>query len=134
MCYIDDLKKLTEELPPVPKLEDFKRIVDNGDCVEYDLLDGVATSCCLFERDKVSVARTKVKKDGEFPLHFHNEKEYIIVYSGSLLMTVDGEQKVYGEGDIVYVHDGFPHTGKAIEDTEFIAITIPKSEDFPNAR
>jgi len=133
MDSLHKLKELTEDLPPVPKLEDFKRIVEQKDCVEYDLLEGVAESCSLYSEDRISVARTKVKKGGEFPLHFHNEKEYIIIYSGSILMKVDGEEIIYYEGEIVYVDQGIPHTGQALEETEFIAITIPHSKDYPGS-
>ena len=135
MCYIEDLRKLTEDLPPIPKLEDFKKALeDNGPCVEYEVEGGEAIACSLFSDSRISVAKTQVLAGTKFPEHNHDEKEFIILYSGTITVVSESEEKVYNVGDVLIFEPQVAHTVTVIEDTEFIAITVPYSKDFPDAK
>jgi len=127
------LRFLTNNLPPVPTLEEFKSVSLDGatDHIIYNIIGGICHSYVLFSSPEISVARTFVSAGGEFPEHLHNETEYVLFFSGSALVRVGGEERVYKERECVIFDPKTPHWSKALEDTWFIAMTIPYSKDYP---
>jgi len=128
------LEELTNLLPSIPKIEDYKRKIE--DCegmVEYPIKDGTCFSYSLFSSPFISVARTFVSAGGVLPEHKHDEKEIAIVYSGSVMVrsSDDRNGKILKEGDLMVYDPGVVHYLRALEDTWFIAMTIPHSKDYP---
>ena len=132
---IEKLEELTMKLPPVPRLGDFKKVMrdfkNDIEKVTYDIKNGDCFSYRLFTAPSISIARTFTSKGGEFPIHRHDEKEYLLVYSGSIKITIGKEERILNIGDFLFIDKDTPHKAKALEDTWFIAITIPYSKDFP---
>lgn len=129
---LEKLRILTDELPAVPKLGDLKNALEgNNGHATYEIVNGVCHSYLLFESPLISVARTFVSAGGEFPEHLHDEAEYALIFSGSALVRVNGEEKVIGVGECIMLDPKTPHWSQALEDTWFIAITIPRSKDYP---
>lgn len=135
---LEVLRKMTEELPPIPKLGDLKAsafVKEKKDYEEYEIGGGVCRSYSLFSSPKISVARTSIPKGTEFPLHVHNETEYGLIYSGSgIFRSGHEEERELKIGDTIVIEPNIPHWFKASEDTWFIVITIPYSKDFPDGR
>jgi len=131
----DRLRKLTETLPQIATLGDFKiQSEDDPKSVAYEIEGGNAISYALLSLPKVSVARTLVTSGAKFPEHQHDEKEIIVIFSGSAMMTIKGEKTILHEGDCMMFESNVPHSGRALEDVWFIAITVPYSKDYPNDR
>ena len=128
---LEKLKMLTDELPAIPKLGDFKRVGERQPDVHYDIIGGTCFSFALMSTPEISVAKTFVTSGGEFPEHFHEEREFGIIFSGSALVRVNGIERKLGPGEMVIFEPRVPHWTKALEDTWFIAITIPQSKDYP---
>ena len=42
-------------------------------------------------------------------IHYHDELEFLPIYSGSFSCRVDGKEYVANEGDIIFVNAGVPH-------------------------
>lgn len=130
------LRILTANLPPIPTLKEFKlELFDSNDIsqkhVVYDVEGGVCHSYSLFSSPEISVARTFISEGSIFPEHLHEETEYILIFSGSALIRVDGKEKILRPGKCTVHEPNVPHWAKALEDTWFIAISIPYSKDYP---
>ena len=72
-----------------------------------------------------------ISAGGLFPEHLHIESEYGLIYVGKVIVSVNGKERTLGIGDCVKVDPALPHWAKALENTWLIAITIPKSKDYP---
>lgn len=132
---LEKLRELTDNLPAVPKLGDLMfALGGNGDQQikhKINLPGGYYESYSLFSSPEISVARSFVSSGAEFPEHFHDEKEYGLIYVGRVVVRSEGCEKILGPGDCIIYEAGVPHYAKALEDTRFIAITIPFSKDYP---
>lgn len=51
------------------------------------------------------------------PYHWHHEFEIIHIISGAFNLTLDGNSKVYHEGDVVFVTDGTLHGGNPVDNS-----------------
>lgn len=128
---LDKLRELTNNLPPVPKLGEFKvehpafteYVMDVGSCISYNLLN----------QKEVSVAKTFISSGGQFPEHDHDEAEYAVVFSGAMIAYYGDKKKTMMAGDCIKFEKGEKHRVRALEDTWIIAVTVPRSKDFPNA-
>ena len=133
----EKLMKLTGELPAIPKVEDIKQLVVPGSesHVEYPIEGGHCFSVSLFSSPEISVARTFVSAGGILPDHKHDEKEIAIVYSGAVMVRSnddqDQDQKIIRTGGFIVYNPGVIHYARALEDTWFVAMTIPHSNDYP---
>lgn len=133
---LERLKDMTSKLPPVPKLEQFKKAhkeTEDLSCVTYEASSdsGTIISCSLMSTPEISVARTFVSAGGKFPVHKHTEKEVLVLYSGRGVIY-KGEERIFmNAGDCVIIEPDEHHTARALEDSWLIAIAIPRSEDFP---
>lgn len=132
MCEnLDRLRELTPRLPSIPKLEQFKEILEKDACVEYKMDLGTSFAYNLFKGPGVSVARVFISSGGKFPLHKHDETEAIIVYYGSVLAVHNEKRFRMKPGDMVFVLPNEEHKFTALEDTWMIAVTVPHSKDLP---
>ena len=131
MCYIEDLKKLTEELPAVPKLEDLVSMSSPA-VIEYEVEKGMSMAHSLLSKPDVGVMDLFLSKGTEFPTHQHlDEQEWGMIYKGSVEMEMDGDTKILTVGDFVWIKKGSVHSGVALEDTKMIAISIPRTDGYP---
>jgi len=120
---VEKLRRSMPSFPPVVgQLPGFKEhLMDCGTCFSWS----------LFNRDEVSCARWFNSSGTVFPQHSHDQKEYIIVYRGSMILEVSGEKKTLQFGDSAMIAPGHLHSVQCDEDCEYIAIVIPKSKDWP---
>lgn len=63
----------------------------------------------------------------EFKTHRHPQKEWIIVYSGSLEIIYDGIRKFLQPGDSAYIKPDISHQLIVKSNVQYIMITIPRS-------
>ena len=76
--------------------------------------------------------------------HNHQEKEWFLVYEGSISVDIDGMETndiarlmgngsnfSLGVGDFIFIPQRVPHVVSSTNGAKFIAITIPSSEVFP---
>lgn len=99
---------------------------------EYDVQDGKSLAWPLWTEEKVSVARWFNKAGTNFPDHAHNEREWLIVYSGEIRVhKEDGSEIVVKEGEMIYLPNGVLHGGYSVVDAYFIGVTVPRSPDYP---
>lgn len=127
------LKELTEELPAIPKLEQFiHNTGDKGKYIEYKADSGTAIGFNLLWQTRVAVQKTFLSANTIFPRHMHEGIELIIVFEGLLEVECEGgELKVLDVGDVIQIKEKIPHHARSIKDSWLIVITIPADKDFP---
>ena len=129
---LEKLRTLTKELPTIPKLGDFMG-EDRSSVLKYEIPDGICISYALFSSPEISVARTFVTSGSKFPEHQHEETEYALIFSGSAMVSINNkEERLLKVGEVIVIEPNVPHVSRALEDTWFIAITIPYSKDYPH--
>ena len=113
------------------------------DLMELTLSGGIGYSLGLFKNEKVAVAKTKVSKGSIFAPHYHKETEILILFEGQLKIW-KGIAKMEDRDDIepiildmaqtMIIEPNTPHLAEALADTQLIAVTVPASKRFPNAK
>lgn len=104
---------------------------ENSQCTEYALDVGTCISWGLLSRKEASVAMTFISSGGKTPEGKVKEREYIVVISGSAIITRGNKKTTLMKGDCMVFQPGEPHQTRALEDVWIIAVTIPFSKDFP---
>ena len=139
----ENLKKLQEITPTLDKL-----VQDKGheapDITYETVGNGTFIGFILHNERAVAAQRVFMSKGTEIPPHHHEEKEFVIVYSGSFklmscpvcLSVIDGQptpnNDIFKTGDAVYFPPNQPHGGLALEDTWIVSITVPSGGGYPN--
>jgi len=127
LCH---LRKLTSDLPPFP-IEEAKDGHMNG-CKIHKMTCGTSISWSLLSQPGISCARWYNSNGTEFPVHVHEQREWLVVYKGSVFMTIEGQDEVrLLPGMSVTISPNTKHSCRFVEDCWYLAITVPKSEDFP---
>lgn len=133
---INILRKITDSLPQTPLMGNFKISEINNniqECEEYNLKSGVCRSYSLFSSPFILVERFFIPEGSEIPTTSEGVL-YILIYSGIVGKREEKQEKRIGKGDILKIEPGFSHKLIAIEDTWFIAITIPNIKGYPDER
>ena len=133
------LRQLVSELPPLPT-----RVV--GDVATLDMVRGKGTGIGILADPRASVAVWDFSAGAVCPEHKHDQREWIIVIEGELHLCVNdverktshynvrGRNIVLLPGDYYFVEGGTRHSAESPIATTLIAITVPKSEEFPDAQ
>ena len=131
----DRLRELTQNLPPVPSLEDLVEINSTGYQVNFNhgrvYKEGEEVIALLNTPD-IAVVDVHGKKGDTLTTHRHEgEKEYMLVYEGTLRVVINNLNTDLGKGDCIAVERSIPHKLIALEDVSYIAITVPASKHYP---
>jgi quercetin dioxygenase-like cupin family protein len=79
-----------------------------------------------FSSEEATVARYTFSPGARFPLHSHPQEQITLVHSGSIEMTVAGEQSTLGGGEFAVVGKGVEHGITAGPDgARVVAIIVP---------
>lgn len=81
-------------------------------------------SCCF--PISVCLAHLSEYKDGQFPNHWHEDFEFLLVRSGQMLCTANSESVSLSPGDAVFINSGALHTAISTgrEDCAYSAVTL----------
>lgn len=125
---INKLRELTKQLPLLSNVvaERYK------DSIAYVMTKGICTGEELFYNQSVAVQRAFMNKGASFPIHLHNQIEWIIVTRGHLINDTEGIISHLKDGDGIRIQKDQSHFIEAVEDTWMIGITIPASEGYPH--
>ena len=75
------------------------------------------------------------RKTGKKPiasLHYHDELEFLPIYSGKFLCRVDGKDYIASEGEIIFINARIPHETAVIEDDTSSGLLQFKESNFIN--
>ena len=65
-------------------------------------------------------------------LHYHDELEFLPVYSGKFLCRADGKELVAEAGDIIFINSGVPHETETLTDETDTALIQFRESSFLN--
>ncbi len=81
----------------------------------------------------IKITNAFMPKGIDLHIHDHEEHEWLIVYSGHIVMYYpDGSTLDLPENSSAYYPPGTPHGSRAIEDTWLLGITKPGSAGYPD--
>ena len=139
---IELLEELTKNLPTLDPLI-FAGI--SNSTVSYAVESGRGTARNLMNINGIAVANCIFLSDTVLQRHSHEEKEWFIVYEGTLDISIDGlstkdisrlmgngSEFTLKAGDFIFVPPRVPHVVSSTDGARFIAITIPSSPVFPS--
>ena len=122
---VEKLKDLTDRI--VPRLSAIVKS-DQSPLIEYDVINGHAFGIHLFSSCGVSVNRFFATKGGILPEHSHKEKEWCILYDGSVVVKYKDRNVTLKPGDSEMIEPNVPHSAIYLENSWLIIITIPHGE------
>lgn len=126
------IKELTQNPLAVPFSKTIRKL-DNTTS-EFSLSIGSGELVGLYSDVNSSVALAKLQAGTLFPWHSHKECEVLTVTVGVMLVEIiDRSIVTVHPGDSIAIPTNIPHRAEFPEYTEVIAITVPSTEDFPNA-
>ena len=138
---IELLEELTKNLPI---LDPLMFVGISNSTVSYSVERGEGTARNLMNINGVAVANCIFSSDTVLSRHNHEEKEWFLVYEGTLDISVDGLatkdiERLMGNGsnfelkagDFIFIPPKVPHVVSSTNGAKFIAITIPSAEVFP---
>lgn len=125
------LEELTSELPHVTPMR--HEGAQTGGWQEYRMIKGRSKARNLLSiPGKISVAQWWNSEDSDFPEHAHEEKEFVLVFEGEMHLFVEGKKYVLLPGNSRYIGPGMRHNAHFPVGTNYIACTVPDSEDWPD--
>lgn len=133
MCKeVDLLEEAYNKLPDIPHFSTLIKICE-GKMAEYHTgSTGKFTSESLLDEPGISIAKSHITKGTRVPLHNHpNSYEILIILEGSMDVDFLSHNEILMKDDFIKIDMEIPHTVTTIEDTTFIALTVPRDEGFP---
>ena len=126
---LDSLRVLTQQLSSFPPT-----IAEHANLKEHKMESGTSFSWDVLDREELSCAHWFNSQGCIFPQHTHEGREWLIIFKGSLILTIDNidERLLVGQSKIIepYVE----HSAKFVEDCHYLAVVIPKTNDWPTCK
>jgi quercetin dioxygenase-like cupin family protein len=121
------LEELTSTLPPFPQ-----PVKESTGFKQHAMECGTSFSWSLLDEPDISAANWFNSSGTRFPRHAHKQTEYLIVYKGTMFLTVGaGEEKQLGPGESAHIPPSTLHMARFLEDCWYVAICIPQNPDWP---
>ena len=121
------LRDLTDKLPAFPQ----EILPHVHGCKEHKMKCGTCVSWNLLNQDEISCARWFNSAGTIFPEHLHEEREWLIVYKGSMFITIGYEERRLNVGESIIIEPNTLHSARSLEDCWYLGIAIPKSASWP---
>ena len=80
--------------------------------------------------DKMSWAFWTIDAGSELPEHRHPHEQVGTVLEGEFEITLDGETRVVGPGDVFVIPSNVPHAGRAVTACRMLDVFQPVREDY----
>jgi len=138
---IETLEYLARNIPMLDPLTS-TNIIDN--VISFNVNSGEIIAGNLLHKSGIAIADCYASSESSSIRHNHEEKEWILVYNGSISVKVDGlepkdikrltkngDEVILEVGDYIFIPPRVPHVIKSSNGAKFIAVTIPNSAVFP---
>lgn len=78
----------------------------------------------------MTLAYWTIKADAPLPEHSHPHEQVANVIEGRYELTIEGETRILGVGDVAVIPSNALHSGRAITDCRIIDVFHPVREDY----
>lgn len=103
-----------------------------GGATEHRMTCGTSLSFPLVNQSEISAARWFNSCGSDFPEHSHEQREWIIVYSGSMLLRIGtGPERRLLAGDYIVLEPRTSHHKRFDEDCWYMAVCVPREPNWP---
>jgi len=140
MNSLEHLEKITNNLPLLTIKEVFE-----DKSVSYDTVHGSSIANTLLSIESIAIANVIFSVGTSIAKHTHEEDEWMLIHEGGISIEIegidpsfikrlksDGDTYFLGIGDYIYIPGGLCHSVKSSGGAKIVAITMPRSEVFPN--
>jgi len=80
--------------------------------------------------EHMTIAFWKVEAGASLPEHGHPHEQITAVISGTFEMTVNGEKRIIGPGDVVVIPSQATHSATALTECRLVDVFSPAREDY----
>lgn len=98
---------------------------------QYQTVNGTSLAWTLHWQDEFAVAHAFLSEGTIVKRHAHNEKEWLIVIDGQLMVRTDTEEKCLMPRQETVLEPNVEHEVCCFVDTYVLAITMPAAQDWP---
>ena len=77
-----------------------------------------------------TLAQTYLKQGALVPMHAHENEQMTYVLQGALRFTIEGEEIIVREGEVLHISGGTPHQAEALEDTFELDVFSPVRKEW----
>lgn len=86
----------------------------------------------LVTGEREMLAQIWLKKGAIVPMHEHESEQLSYVLQGALRFTIQGEEFIVREGEVLHIPSGVPHQAEALDDCFELDIFSPIRHDWLN--
>jgi quercetin dioxygenase-like cupin family protein len=132
--HMKRLRKLVEE--DTPDLAEFTVTSEKENETHYNLSQSVMKHIGLYKNENVAIGKAFGEKGEVFPVHVHNEIEWLgVIYGGIVITEYPGTKKEkivpLVQHQAYYIKAGVPHSVTYTEDSDLWTITMPANHTYP---
>lgn len=80
--------------------------------------------------ERMTLAYWTIAKDARLPEHSHHHEQVCNVLEGEFELTIDGESRRLGAGDVGVIPSNAVHSGRALSDCKVMDVFHPVRDDY----
>lgn len=80
--------------------------------------------------EREMLAQVYLKKGAIVPQHEHEAEQLTYILQGSLRFTINGNETVVREGEVLHIPSRVPHQAEALDDTVELDVFSPIRQDW----
>ena len=80
--------------------------------------------------DREMIAQIWLKKGAIVPVHDHVSEQITYIFQGALRFTINGEEFIVREGEVLHIPSSVPHEAEALDDTFELDVFSPIRQDW----
>jgi quercetin dioxygenase-like cupin family protein len=84
----------------------------------------------MLHTEGMTLAFWNIEAGAELPEHHHVEEQVANVLQGRFELTVGGETRQLGAGEVAIIPSNVPHSGRALTDCELLDVFQPVREAY----
>ncbi len=130
---MSDFEKILAKYDALTQSLDFSKIIkeNGGNFAELETIEGHSYCRGLFKSKQIGIMSCYHAENSVLKNHKHKTKELLIVFEGSLTLSIKNEpDKLLKEGDMYYINANVEHLIRNDEQCRYISVTIPSDKAY----
>jgi len=102
--------------------------VNLDDIVSKEIMPGFHAK--MIHGDGMTLAYWEIEKGAILPLHQHIHEQAVNMIAGQFQMVIDGQEHIFGPGDIFVIPSNASHSGKALTNCKILDVFSPSRDEY----